>query len=415
MEQRVYELLKLTLADQDDLITKVMADYRKKSGTDPELVLVERILAQRFDCPERALGLIGVGILSLIRVKPNDDVVMIHADDVDDLDGLVNRLTLRAADARDAIRAGAFVKFLLDVYDAEVLLAFARAMKPGVSIDAVCVEATDKPAVMLQLQWSESLSREQPLKGILPFMRWAAGLLRPYHFFCWLLAIGILIQTIYAMLMPLWLNQLFDHGITPHNAHVIWVTLAYLIGGFLVTAVAGLGIDFSVSTLGPKALNDVRRRVFDKLLALSSRSLNHFKSGDVVTIFAADVFIVENAVIRAISGIVSKSFLMLGSLVTAFALDWRMALATITLLAIAFWAPRQISRFAVKASYARKVEDGKIAGFIKETVQLLPVIRTLHIGSHRREQFDGYTGDIYDASYKQYLLGELTTRATVFA
>src|SRR3546814_15851072 len=56
-----------------------------------------------------------------------------------------------------------------------------------------------------------------------------------------------------------------------------------------------------------------------------------------------------------------------------------------------------------------------IAGFIKETVQLLPVIRTLYIGGHRRDQFKDYTDDIYDASYRQYLLGELTTRATIFA
>src|SRR3546814_4606874 len=106
---------------------------------------------------------------------------------------------------------------------------------------------------------------------------------------------------------------------------------------------------------------------------------------------------------------------MIGSLITAFALDWRMALVSITLLAVAFWAPKKISRFSVKASYARKVEDGKIAGFIKETVQLLPVIRTLYIGGHRRDQFKDYTDDIYDASYRQYLLGELTTRATLFA
>src|SRR3546814_14852405 len=86
---------------------------------------------------------------------------------------------------------------------------------------------------MLQLQWSESLSREQPMKGMLPFMRWAVGLLRPYRFFCGLLAVAILIQTLYAMLMSLWLNQLFDDGITAHNASVIWITLHYLIGGFL--------------------------------------------------------------------------------------------------------------------------------------------------------------------------------------
>src|SRR3546814_10900752 len=98
--------------------------------------------------------------------------------------------------------------------------------------------------------------------------------------------------------------------------------------------------------------------------------------------------VIENAIVRAVPGIVSKSFLMLGSLITAVILDWRMAVATISLLVIAFWLPRQVSRLAVRAAYARKVHDGKLAGFIKESVLLLQVIRTLDIGAHWRAEFD---------------------------
>src|SRR3546814_20502625 len=87
-------------------------------------------------------------------------------------------------------------------------------------------------------------------------------------------------------------------------------------------------------------MNDVRTNVFDKLYSLSSRSLNHFKSGDLVSIFSADMQVIENAIVRAVPGIVSKSFLMLGSLITAVILDWRMAVATISLLVVAFWLPR---------------------------------------------------------------------------
>src|SRR3546814_15965313 len=81
-------------------------------------------------------------------------------------------------------------------------------------------------------------------------------------------------------------------------------------------------------------MNDVRTNVFDKLYSLSSRSLNHFKSGDLVSIFSADMQVIENAIVRAVPGIVSKSFLMLGSLITAVILDWRMAVATISVLVV---------------------------------------------------------------------------------
>ena len=416
IEKKVHHLLEIEPPPAGSgLAAGVLADSGGRADADPAVLLVERILVERLGVSGRAQGLIGAGLLSLAEHPPGDTTLALMPGEASDLDGLAGRLASGSWAPRDAARAGAFLQFMLDTYQAAGVLALARAMQVQDSMDAACQSAIGKSAAMLELQWSECQPHEQGIKGAGPFLRWTVGLLRPYRFFTVMLVVGILVQTAYAMLMPIWLNQLFDQGITPGRADVIWRTLAYLVGGFLVTAMGGLAIDFSVSTLGPRTLNDVRGQVFDKLMSISSRALNRFKSGDMVSIFATDIFIVENAIVRAIPGIVGKGFLMLGSLVTAVTLDWRMALATILFLTVAFWAPRQVGRFAVRASYARKLEDGKLAGFIKETVQLLPVIRTLHQGAHRRSQFDVYAGEMYKASYKQYLLGELTGRATVFA
>ncbi|MGB3290035.1 MAG: ATP-binding cassette domain-containing protein [Burkholderiaceae bacterium] len=384
------------------------------SGAGQQRLLVERILSEKLNIPHTALAFISAGVLFHATRTANGEGG-IGVAEAGDLDGLYSRLSSGTGKERDTARAGAFLRFMLDTYGVKGLVKFAHALASETSMDDTCHASTGKSQAMLQLQWEESLADEQPAKGAGPFLAWTAQQLRPHRFFCATLGIGVLIQTAYAMLMPIWLNQLFDDGITPQNADVIWRTLAYLIGGFLVTASAGLAIDFSVSTLGPRTLRDVRQRAFDKLLNLSSRSLGRFQSGDIVSIFNNDIFVVENGIVRAIPGIISKAFLMIGSLITAIMLDWHMALATITMLAIALTAPRLVGRLAVQASYARKVEDGKVVGFIKETVQLLPVIRTLDLGRHRRSQFDERSQSIYDASYRQYLMGELTGRATVFA
>ncbi|MBB5214719.1 ATP-binding cassette domain-containing protein [Parapusillimonas granuli] len=416
VEKEVRALLELEPPEspEERLSANLRAGAAGRGDQDPALALVQHLLAERLACPQRALGLFGVGILHLATHK-SEESRYVGLDDIGDVEGLAARLDLKAAGPEDALRAGAFTRFLLDAYGLEGMLAFARGMEKGVPLDEVARKATGKSLAMLELQWGETLSREQPAKGLWPFVVWTVGLLRPYRLFCILLVVGILIQTAYATMMPIWLNDLFDDGITAQNAAVIWRTLALLVGGFLVTSAAGVAIDFSVSTLGPRALNDVRTQVFSKLLALSSRSLNHFKSGDIVSMFSADMQVIENAIVRAVPGIVSKGFLMLGSLITAVILDWRMAIATISLLVVAFWLPRRVGRLAVRAAYARKVEDGKLAGFIRESVQLLPVIRILGIGAHRREQFDGHIDDIYQASHRQFLMGELTGRVTVFA
>src|SRR3546814_20151195 len=103
---------------------------------------------------------------------------------------------------------------------------------------------------------------------------------------------------------------------------------------------------------------------------------------------------------------------MLCSLITAVILDWRMAVATISLLVVAFWLPRYVARIAVRAAYERNVDDGKLAGFIKASVLLLPVIRTLDFGAHRRRQFAEHVDNIYKARHKQNLRGEFKDRTS---
>src|SRR3546814_16011183 len=100
-------------------------------------------------------------------------------------------------------------------------------------------------------------------------------------------------------------------------------------------------------------MNDVRTNVFDKLLSLSSRSLNHFKSGDLVSIFSADMQVIEHAIVRALPRIVSKSFLMLGSLITAVILYWRVVVAPLSLLVVVFWPLSYVAGIALAAGYAR--------------------------------------------------------------
>lgn len=408
-------LLDILQLDAGTLVSGTASRTESTAARTPQERLVEDILSRHFHASGRALSLFGVGLLQLARERARGAEVTLPFSQASDLADLVERLENGSVSEADACRAASFTAFLIDTYGVEGLRAFIAALSPDVSLDDAAMNATGKSLAMLELQWSGSLPHESETKGLGQFIAWSLRLLFKYRVFAVMLIVGMAIQTAYAMMMPIWLNELFDDGITPGNAEAITHALVLLFGGFLLTSMAGLCMDFGASGLGPRALADMRERIFDKLLSLSPRTLNRFNSGDIVSCFASDMFVVENAVVRAIPGIFSKFFLMVGSMATAFILDWRMALVTIFLLAVSFWLPRYIGGFAARASYARKVQDAGVAEFIKESVQTLPIIRTLGLGRHRREAFLEQNARVHRASYKQYLMGELTGRSAVFA
>jgi len=399
------------------VVEAALAIPADRTETDPELLLVTHLLNERLGVPSSANGLIGVGLLQATRLHqdgkdPND--ALISADDASGLESLAERLQMTPVDHADALRAAAFVRFLLAAHGPDALVKFARQMQPGGSLDTAARAALGKSLPMVELEWQESLGEIEKNSGLDHFFRWTVRLLRPYGHIVGLLMLGIAIQISYAVMMPIWLHQLFDYGIEQQSAYHIKLNFALLFGGFLVTSAAGVLIDFSVSRLGPKALNDLRGRMFDKLQQLTVRHMNRVDSGDIVSSFSNDVFVVENAIVRAIPGIFSKALTLIGSCVVAFTLDWRMALATAVTLTFAFWAPRKIAQYSVKAAYIRKTEDAKMVSFIRENALMKSVIRVFALDQQRRDLFDDRLKELYKTSVSQNIYSELTSRATNF-
>lgn len=416
LESALVELIPAA-GEGGSVVDTVLAMPAKGADTNPELVLITHLLNKRLNVPPSANGLIGIGLLHWIHLRRDNRELtapLISVESATDLEGLARRLQTSQVGDDDALRAAAFVQFMLTTHGADSLVDFARQMSPDGSLDASALAAAGKSLPMIELEWQESLGSRERSEGIGHFVGWTIRLLRPYAPIVSLLLVGILIQISYAVMMPIWLHQLFDDGIERQSAYYIKLNIALLVGGFLITSAAGVLIDLCVSYLGPKALNDLRLRMFEKLQQLTSRHMNRVDSGDIVSSFSNDIFVVENAIVRAIPGILSKGLTLIGSCIVAFTLDWRLALATAVTLSLAFWAPRKIAQFSVKAAYVRKTEDAKMVSFIKESTMMKSVIRVFALGKRRRELFDERLQGLYKTSISQNIYSELTSRATNF-
>ena len=412
----------LELEPDDSFVQSVLDDRLKSSTDDLGSLLISRLLTDRLDMPPAALGLFGVGLLLAIKNADGGSSaehrgMTVTREEATDVEGLAARLLVPEIDPSDARRAADFVKFLLSSHGPSALKQFGRDLKLSSSVDAACRSAIGMPITILELAWQESVTAKTTVRGPGYLMIWTAKSVRPYIWLVSLFLAANAIQIAYAVMVPVWMKDLFDvfnDGIQATDLGPVETAFGFLVAGLLLTSTAGAILDYCVAALGPRALNGTRMRMFEKLEDLSARSLARHDSDEIVSSFASDLMVVEKAVVWAVPGLLAKFLILVGSVIVAFSLDWRLASALLASMALSFLAPRLLSNWSIKLTYRRGMEDAKVVRVVKEVVSLERIIRMFGLQEIQMEQFSARLNELYRISLRQYFSSGLISRATNF-
>ena len=411
---------RLVLKPDEGFIAAALAADPEEAQRDPVRRLARHLFADTLDFPSGAWGLLGLGFLHLLLLevtredgrKPSP--VRIAREEARDLSGLASRLLLPDVEAQDVRRAAAFVDFLIKSQGATGFLTFGRAMGVSGTVDEASRAVTGLSVGALELTWQESITHGTPHKGPGALVLWVVREAARHKGLLALFLIANAVQVLYAVRVPVWIQVLFDHGIRVSNVSVIETYLWYLALGFLASSAFGVLLDYTIARLGPTILNDVRRRMFDKINHIDARDLASSSTDEIMADFANDLTVVEKAVIWAVPGLFSKGLMLVGSVVVAFTLDWRLAVATLVTLLIAFWLPRGFSRRAVRRNYERGAQDVKLSHIVKETLLMQRVIRIFGLRDLQSRLFTAQLRALFTASFNQYFSSGLVGRITSF-
>jgi ATP-binding cassette subfamily B protein len=354
----------------------------------------------------------------LLEIKREDgrkpEPVRVSKEEARDLAGLSSRLLLPEVAPDDVRRAAAFVEFLLKTRGPRRFVKFGRKMGTNGSVDAASHAGAGVSVGALELAWQDGIKAASPERGPRYLIWWTVRAAIRHKTLLLLFLIANAVQIAYSVKVPVWLQTLFDQGIKHSNVQVITTYLEYLVWGFLAASLFGVLLDYTVAKLGPLIMDDMRLRMFKKINNIDARDLASASTDEIVADFSNDLLVVEKAVIWALPGLLSKSLILIGSVVVAFQLDQQLAIATLVTLAIAFWLPRSFSRRAVRRNYERGSEDAKVAHVVKETLLMQRIIRVFGLRELQLKIFNDLLKGLYKSSFHQYFSSGLVGRITSF-
>ena len=146
-------------------------------------------------------------------------------------------------------------------------------------------------------------------------------------------ALGSLLAfTLVALIPPLLAKLAVDQGIKSGDLQrLAWIVVAFVVVGLATFGLSALQT-YLTGWVGERALADLRIRLFGHLQRLSLGYFERNRTGAIVSRITNDVEALDMLVTDGFTSLVQNLMLLGGTAVVLFILDWRLALATLSVL-----------------------------------------------------------------------------------
>jgi ATP-binding cassette subfamily B protein len=223
-----------------------------------------------------------------------------------------------------------------------------------------------------------------------------ARLARPYRGRVVLAVVSLLAATLTTLAPPYLAKIAIDQGIREEEMRVLgWVVAGLVVAGLLNWG-AGAAQTYFTGWVGERILTDLRRKLFRHLQRLSLGFYERNRAGTVISRLTNDVEALDQLVTDGVTSLVQNSLTLFGSAVILFFLDWRLALATLTVMPLMSLATAVFRRRSSRAYRRVRERLGSVTAALQESISGMRVVQ-----AHVREERDAADFRSVNDHYRQ--------------
>jgi ATP-binding cassette subfamily B protein len=223
-----------------------------------------------------------------------------------------------------------------------------------------------------------------------------ARLAAPYKRQTALALVSLLAATATALAPPYLAKLAIDDGIRKHDLHALTIIVVL----FIVAALLNLGTSsaqtYFTGWTGERILADLRNTLFRHLQRLSLGFYERNRAGVIISRLTNDVEALDQLVTDGVTTLVQSTLFLLGTSVILFFLDWRLALATLTVLPFMFIATAVFRIYSARAYRAVRERLGLVTATLAEDISGMRVVQAF-----RRERANEKNFHAVNAHYRQ--------------
>jgi ABC-type multidrug transport system fused ATPase/permease subunit len=224
-------------------------------------------------------------------------------------------------------------------------------------------------------------------------------LARPYKGRTALAITSLLAATSVALAPPYLVGRAVDE-VRRGDTHLLgWIVVAFVAAGVLGVAFT-YGQTYFTGWTGERMLADLRRDLFRHLQRLSLGFYERNRAGVIISRLTNDVEALDQLVTDGVTSLVQNTLTLLGTAVLLFFLDWRLALATLTVMPLMTVATAWFRKRSGRAYRRVRETLGAVTATLAEDIAGMRVLQSFTRERAASENF-GRVADEYRISNMQ--------------
>lgn len=258
--------------------------------------------------------------------------------------------------------------------DEAAKLAAAHADKP-VSVDLEDLDDDDDEDLV-------AYTASEAAGAFATIWRFTWPHLRNYRTWLTFVGIGLFVETLFNVIMPLSLKFLIDDALGEEDFQALYTILIVLGAAGIITSIVAVWYERWDARLAAAVVSDVRSKLFDHVQNLPAAFFGRTKRGEILSRFSVDMAGYESSVKHFANGALLPFLELLAGIGLMIWLNWQLAAVALLIFPITLIGPRILTPKAVQANYEQKVNEAAILGVVQENIGAQMVVKAF--GLQRR-------------------------------
>src|ERR1700737_3726035 len=191
--------------------------------------------------------------------------------------------------------------------------------------------------------------------------------------------LGVLVETLFNVFMPLSLKFLIDDALGEEDFQALYTILGVLAVAGIFTSIVAVWYERWDARLAAAVIADVRARLFEHVQNLPAAYFARTRRGEILSRFSIDLSAFEGS-IKSFANSAALPFLeLIAGIVLMLFLNWQLAAGALLVFPITLIGPRILTPKAVQANYEQKLNESSLLGMVQENVAAQAVIKAFSL------------------------------------
>jgi ATP-binding cassette subfamily B protein len=204
-------------------------------------------------------------------------------------------------------------------------------------------------------------------------------LLKNYKKLLTFVGLGVVVETLFNVIMPLSLKFLIDDALGEEDFEALVKILSVLATAGIFTSIVAVWYERWDARLTAALISDVRTRLFEHVQNLPAGYFARTRRGEILSRFSVDLSAFEGSVKSFASSAALPFLELIAGIILMLFLNWQLAAVALLVFPITLIGPRILTPKAVQANYEQKLNESSLLGMVQENIAAQAVVKAFSL------------------------------------